>query len=592
MNTDRLNELEQRALSAVDQDEMWRTLEYLNTVDRTSGTEGEFEAVRWLCQKLEAYGVEHEVHEFDAYLSFPIRASLRVTAPIEKEIRAKTRSFGASTPPSGLSGEIVFVPSTVEGIGFQTLENQFAGYDVRGKIVLSPRGGPDGVYDAMRAGAIAHIHYWPSPEDAIHEMISTTVWGTPTPESAGRIPTIPSLSINNESGLWLRELIEQSDGPVKVTLTAETETRWCKQLLPVATIRGNEEPEQFMLVASHIDSWYVGITDNGTGNAACLELARVLQQHQQHLKRSVKIAWWTGHSTGRYAGSTWYCDNHFEELRQNCIGYIDIDSPGSRNATVYDEITCMMDAWDLVTDVIETVAGQTPGRERPPRAGDYSFYGPGIPSFFMLMGSVPPEQRYAVGGCGLNWWWHTEYDTLETADAALLKQDTQIYLLSILRVINATVLPYRLAPVAVELQEALAGIQADVSSHFDLAPVAQRLERLHAVAAELDAVLTSGGGQAGTDAAVARQINHQLMRAQRALIPINYTYCGEFDHDPAYYHPVLPLLDEAKQLLQHAPDSDKYRFLQTKLVRNRNKVMHHLREAIAAIEAGLALAQA
>ena len=120
---------------------------------------------------------------------------LRVLAPVEKEIRAKTRAFGACTPPEGLEGELVFVPSSIAGIGFQALENQYEGYDVRGKIVLSPRGGPDGVYDAMQAGAIAHIHYWPSKEDTIHEMISTTVWGTPRPNRrrASR-PSHPSQS--------------------------------------------------------------------------------------------------------------------------------------------------------------------------------------------------------------------------------------------------------------------------------------------------------------------------------------------------------------------------------------------------------------
>lgn len=87
----KLTALEERANSLLDKDEMWRTLEYLNTVDRTSGTEGEFESVRWLARKLEEYGVTYKIHEFEGYLSFPIRASLRVVAPVEKEIRAKTR---------------------------------------------------------------------------------------------------------------------------------------------------------------------------------------------------------------------------------------------------------------------------------------------------------------------------------------------------------------------------------------------------------------------------------------------------------------------------------------------------------------------
>ena len=53
---------------------------------------------------------------------------------------------------------------------------------------------------------------WPSNEDVIHEMISTSVWGTPTPESAVRIPSIPSISVNNESGEYLRQLLRQGAG--------------------------------------------------------------------------------------------------------------------------------------------------------------------------------------------------------------------------------------------------------------------------------------------------------------------------------------------------------------------------------------------
>lgn len=585
----KLRPLEEQANTLIDKHEMWRTLEYLNTVDRTSGTEGEFESVRWLAKKLAEYGVQYKIHEFEAYLSFPVRASLRVVAPVEKEIRAKTRAFGACTPPAGLEGEVVFVNSNVKGIGFQESDNQFDGIDVKGKIVLSPRGGPDGVYDAMMAGAIAHIHYWPSQEDAIHEMISTTVWGTPTPEAAVRIPKIPSISINNESGLYLRQLCDEAAAkgePVRVKLTAQTETRWCKQLLPEAIIPGTEEPEKFFLVASHIDAWYVGITDNGTGNAACLELARVLEQlrRQGQLKRTVRITWWTGHSTGRYAGSTWYCDNHWEDLNRNCIGYIDIDSPGTKGATVYDEICAMADNYHLAQEIIGAVTGQEIGRERPLRAGDYSFHGPGVPAMYMLLGSIPQDGRYSVGGCGMNWWWHTEYDTLDTADADILEQDTKIYLATILRIANSEVLPYRFEPVADELAAALKEYQAAVGDRFDLGSVSARLESLKQLGARVDGAVALATG------ATAKAINQSIMRAQRALIPVNYTQIGEFDHDPAVYQPVLPLLAEARKLLRFSPESDQYRFLLTKLVRSRNKVNAHLDRAAEELGRALALA--
>lgn len=587
-----LSPLEQKATSLLDKDEMWRTLEYLNTVDRTSGTEGEFEAVRWLAKKMEEYGVKFRIHEFDAYLSFPIRASLRVVFPLEKEIRAKTRSFGASTPPSGLEGEVVFVNSSVQGIGFQESDNQYEGIDVRGKIVLSPRGGPDGVFDAMEAGAVAHIHYWPSSEDAIHEMIATTIWGTPTPESAVRLPKIPSLSINNETGLYLRALCEEGVAKgeaVRLKLTAHSETRWCKQYLPEAIIEGTEEPDQFFLVASHIDSWYVGITDNGTGNAACLELARVLEQLRRkgELKRSVRITWWTGHSTGRYAGSTWYCDQFWSELNRNCVGYIDIDSPGTVGATVYDEVCAMADTHHIAADVIGAVTGQTPGCERPLRAGDYSFHGPGVPAMYMLLGSIPKEQRYSVGGCGMNWWWHTEYDTLETADRDVLLQDCKIYLATILRIANSEVLPYRFAPVAAELTGAASLYQGNVGSHFDLSGVLAWLQRLSEVGAQLDGALQG----ATVCAQTAKQLNRSIMRAQRLLIPINYTEAGQFDHDPAVFQPVLPSLAEARKLVRLDPAGDQYGFLQTKLVRSRNKVIAGLTEAVELLEQALGAAQ-
>ncbi|HVB09493.1 MAG TPA: M28 family peptidase, partial [Bacillota bacterium] len=506
-----------------------------------------------------------------------IRASLRVLSPVGKEIRAKTRAFGASTPPQGLEGDVVFVDSKLKSIGFEGTENQFDGIDVAGKVVLSPRGGPDGVHDAMRAGAIAHIHIWPSGEDAIHEMISTTVWGTPTPEDAGRIPTIPSISVNHEGGEYLQALCAGGK-PVRVRITAQTDTRWCTMRMPVAEIAGSE-PDQFMLVAGHLDSWYVGTTDNATGDAALLELARLCKglADRGELKRSVRIAWWTGHSTGRYSGSTWYCDQFWQELHDRCVGYIDIDSPGTVNSTWYDQITCMMDGWQLAVDVIGGITGTPPGRERPPRAGDYSFYGPGLPAMYMLLGNIEPSARYAVGGGGMNWWWHTEYDTRETADLDVLVQDVGIYTVTILRIVNAAVLPWRLQPSVAEMAEAVADYATQVGGRFDLGPVAAALEDLRALAGRADAAASAAG------AADAPRVNAGVMAAQRALIPINYAAAGEHDHDPAVHQPVLPLLARATDLLRLQPGSDDERFLLTRLVRSRNRVLASLARAEAAM---------
>jgi hypothetical protein len=546
-----------------------------------SGKAGEYQSVEWLVKKLDEYGVANEVYEFDAYLSYPVRASLRVMSPVQKELRAKTRAFGAPTPPEGLDGEVVFVPSKVKGIGFQQLDNQYEGLDVRGKIVLSERGGPDGVLDAMHAGAIAHIHMWPSEEDVIHEMISTSVWGTPTPEAAGRIPTIPSTSINHESGAYLRDLCDK--GPVRVRLNALSETGWQREKMVVATITGKDEPEKYFLVGGHLDSWYVGVTDNATGNAAMLELARTLHAQRSKLRRSVKVGWWVGHSYGRYAGSTWYCDTFFNDLRKNCVGYMDIDSPGVKNAVIYDQVTCMTENWHIAEGAIADVANAPAQRERPPRAGDYSFYGPGLPSMFMLMGNRPEKERFAVGGSGLGWYWHSEYDTLEWADKDVLAQDTKIYALAILRVIQSAVLPYRHAPVADEMLETLRDIDKEVAGRFDFKPVFVALDALKKAAQAADAALPSIPADKSAAA------NQSILTVERTLIPINYTRCGEHDHDPAHFVPALPLLDDARKLALLDPASNDYGFLLTRLVRSRNKVLHYLETATVALKAVAAL---
>ena len=70
----------------------------------------------------------------------------------------------------------------------------------------------------------------------------------------------------------------------------------------MAEIKGTSRPDEFVLFHGHLDSWHVGIGDNATGDATLLEIARVFDANRDKLARSLRIAWWSGHSHGRYAG--------------------------------------------------------------------------------------------------------------------------------------------------------------------------------------------------------------------------------------------------------------------------------------------------
>jgi len=74
-------------------------------------------------------------------------------------------------------------------------------------------------------------------------------------------------------------------------------------------IQGRDE-SKFVLLHGHYDSWDVGVGDTPTGDACMMEVARMLWANRDRLERSVRICWWPGHSTGRFAGSTWYADTY------------------------------------------------------------------------------------------------------------------------------------------------------------------------------------------------------------------------------------------------------------------------------------------
>ena len=557
-----MNDLKPLLLDSISGDEMWKHLEQLCQWDRTSGTEGEYAAVDYVKGVLESYGLPVIVHEYRAYLSYPESGALTIEAAGETiKMAAKTRAFSASTEPEGATGEIVSIQGGKDMFKADNAVNQISPETVGGKIVLSESGSRGSMLAAQAAGALGYIHMWPSDEDVIHEGIVTPVWGTPTPETAERIPNIPIISIKNKDGVRIREALKQ--GQVKATVHTVTRTGWSTVKMPVTEIKGREE--DFVLVAGHIDSWHYGATDNATGNVACLELARVLQQ-QGKLRRGVRIAWWVGHSTGRYSGSSWYADHHWAELNDHCVAYINIDSPGSLGATDYSLVSAVPETTTLVTEAVQTVTGQTPEIERPMRAGDQSFWGVGIPSLFMLLSNRPEGQRAAVGGCGMGWWWHAEEDLVDKAEKEVLVKDAKIYAHALARLLQEDILPLNVKAQIEELKGFVADLDAAAGEHFALSDVIQALDTLRGDAAIIESLAPEAANE------VIRELTHRLT-------VVSFTSGDRFDHDPAIPTPPVPALDPVKRLTGLDPESDAYGFLKTRLVRSKNEVLYQLKEA-------------
>ncbi|HEY65166.1 MAG TPA: M28 family peptidase, partial [Caldilineae bacterium] len=279
-------------------DAAWALIERFSTLVRESGSEDERKAAQYISEQLSNWGVPHTVYEPELYLSVPRSASVEVAAQ-GRTLRAKTPSFSASTGEAGLTGQVVYVPAEMAaGVGEIFDKTADRRVDVAGKIVLTHGYAmPGSVLDLERRGAIGQIYINPGKD--IHWGICTTIWGTPDLDNIDRKPRTPVVAVNSPDGLWLRDLAR--NGELTVTLRTELWEGWAKCPLIVAEIKGTEEPERFILVHGHYDSWAVGIGDNAVGNGTLLELARIFWKHRDKLRRSVRIAWWPGHSTGRYA---------------------------------------------------------------------------------------------------------------------------------------------------------------------------------------------------------------------------------------------------------------------------------------------------
>ena len=545
-------------------------MEHVRTIgawERESGSAGEAQAFDYIERSLKSYGLEVDRRQIEAYISLPLEGRVRLDDGTI--IEGLTHSFSPSV--DGLQAEVVDV-----GDGTPAELARAAG-----KIALV-RGlaTPGKAWAAQQAGTLAQIFV---ALDHLHNMIVTTIWGAPTPETAWRIPATPCLSVLGADGERLRERLTR--GPLRVTLTTRVRTGWTPIPHLVGALAGRGE-DRFVLFSGHVDAWHHGAMDNGAANATMLEIARLLATRRDALARGIRFAFWSGHSHGRYAGSAWYADHAWRELHARCVLHLNVDSTGARGATDYSVLHATEDAQSLAEAAVADVTGQRGRARRFSRAGDQSFWGAGVPSAFMSLSGLPKQDtelsramERLVGSAGFPWWWHTKDDTVDKIDADVLALDTKVYLATALRWLNAPVLPldHRRAVRAV-LSE-LETLQAAAGARFDLAPALETarslVERLERAAPRL----------ARVEPAAAEDVNRALMRLSRILVPLSYTSGDRFDHDLAL--PISPLagLQPARELAALDPSGDAFKFARVALRRELNRVVHALDSAITVAEA-------
>jgi hypothetical protein len=598
----KIKQLEKELLQELSIDKAWKNLEWLAEVgERLAGSPENEKTVEWIKKTLASEGVQVDVYQFDGVLSFPVSAQLKLLYPESKEIDCVAYAQSGSTLPEGIEGELVYL-----GAGG---DEDYKGKDVKGKIILSacsyspPR--PYQAFLAERHGAKALIQFnWGVPARKVFQLGTVkAVWGLPTTDNIDQMCHIPAMSVTRATGEYLVSLCQK--GMVRAWLRNEATREWMKTSQPIATVKGAIEKDKHVLTGGHIDAWGGGVSDNGSGTAILMELARVFTKLKSELRRGLKVGFWQAHETGIMQGSAWYVDNFWDDLMKNAICYINVDSVGIKGSYFYSSLHSKEldrfetketkeilgpEEWKKVEEIAELTRGLDVG-QRPTKVADNgSFFGVGVPVMDCRLIHSPEElirENWAI----LGWFYQSIYDTLENTDKKELEKILRKDALTILHLCNTPILPVEFFSTAEEIKDRLAYFQKEAKDRFDLKQLVAKADELRKQAVKLDEDIAKLNSKLGVDMElepekfreVVAETNDCLMKLSRVLDPISYTKIGRYGYDHyggTYANKCLPPLLPVVQLGQMTPGIQEFTLLKNKLVQERNRVSDALEDAI------------
>src|SRR4051794_20652243 len=330
---------------ALNRSEVMQNLEYLadNIGPRLSTSPAMRRANDWTAGRFTAYGLTAHLESYEFGVPWTRgTATLRITAPFNREITAHSWAWTEGTRGKSLAGPVVLTDLSVPE-SLAVYKNKVKGAWVlpRAPIpVWNPDGPPQTPEDSLRfeeqrklrnaafadTSAVAvmkrrqyqlDLPYILKSAGALGTLIDgskehalMTMSGSPT-----RVAPLPSMVISHEDYTLFTRLIGKGvtprvEGKVENTLGHSPVQQWNT----VAEIEGTQKPGEVVILGAHLDSWDLGTgtTDNGTGSMVVLEAARALARSGVKPKRTIRFILFSGEEEG-LLGSRAYAEAHAKE---------------------------------------------------------------------------------------------------------------------------------------------------------------------------------------------------------------------------------------------------------------------------------------
>lgn len=277
---------------------------------RLSGSPGAEQAVQWGEQLMHSYGfdsvylqpveVPHWVRgsEEEAWITFPdgsreklhissLGGSVGTDGTLEAEvIEVKHLEDLEKLGREAIEGKIVFFNRAMDPTNISTFRSYGGCYDQRAY----------GASEAGKFGAVAvlvrsltlNLDYYPHTGSMRY----------------GETDSIPAAGISTRDAVRIKQLINANE-PFKVTLRMSCENRDpVISYNVIGELRGNEFPDEIILIGGHLDSWDIGegAHDDGSGVIHSLEAVRLLMELGYQPRRTLRVVFFMNEENGNNGG--------------------------------------------------------------------------------------------------------------------------------------------------------------------------------------------------------------------------------------------------------------------------------------------------
>lgn len=259
---------------------------------RLTGSENGAKAEEYTFNKFKEYGFE-EVE----YQTFEVEAWSRETVSVSiNDELVKAVTLGHSPVKANVTGEIVDMGNGLEA---DYAANPDAVKDKIALVYISIlEGSPEGLSNLHRSEKTALAIKYGAKGIIIINQVDNGVLLTGTASVTGELIPIPAVCIGKEDGMALKEMLKEGTSSATIEMTNNSDMIKARNV--IATLPGNEIPEEIIVIGGHLDSWDLatGAIDNGIGSFAVLDIARAFKANNLQPKRTVKFVMFMGEEQG------------------------------------------------------------------------------------------------------------------------------------------------------------------------------------------------------------------------------------------------------------------------------------------------------